>query len=314
MRFPGPQRSAAQAWRKAPIPTSVTFILSNDPPFDSSAVWKVYTQSSRGSPSAAVSALVSGATLTLTHATNIPAGSYWVTVTETDKSESGRLELTVTAYKGPYLDSVAAITSYLSSVSGGTTSANPVTLALSLNLADNTNGWIGLLTAINSAGKYVALDLSACTMAGNAQGVMEFDPDTFDAGKNRIVSLVLPGAAQSVKAGTEGAGQDAPVPAFRYFTSLKSIEGANITSIGDHAFSGCAALTTLRLPDDPPTLGDNVFTATYNSNTGSTTMIIQVPSGKATTYATSWGVSIITYVNGNTGRYGYDHKTIVITE
>ncbi|MDR1373696.1 MAG: hypothetical protein LBJ24_01855, partial [Treponema sp.] len=50
---------------------------------------------------------------------------------------------------------------------GSGTRTDPCFLPVSLNLADlGGNGWTDLLAAIDAAGKYVALDLSACTMTG----------------------------------------------------------------------------------------------------------------------------------------------------
>jgi hypothetical protein len=239
-----PTVSNSNMMKSAAKAASAGFTLTNSPAFAGGSAWKVYTEAKGGTPSTTVTASSSGTTLTLTHASDIPAASYWVTVTEAAMSESGRLELTITEYAD--LTSVAAIASYLSSASGGTTAA-PVPLALSLNLTDAQNGWIGLLATINNAGKYVALYLSACTM-----GSTEFDLGTYNAGKNRIVSLVLPNAAQSVKAGTSSA------QAFRDFTSLKSVEGANITSIGEGAFNDCSALTTVSLPA-AASIGDQAF-------------------------------------------------------
>jgi hypothetical protein len=145
---------------------------------------------------------------------------------------------------------IAYISAYLQSASGGTSAATPVSLSVSLNLADSENGWTSLLSAIDSAGKYVALDLSACT--GNAQ----FDPGTASTGKDRIVSLVLPNAATSIKDGPHSGGSG--YSTFRYFTALKSVSGANVETVGEAAFFACAALTTVSLPA-ATSIGDTAF-------------------------------------------------------
>jgi hypothetical protein len=123
---------------------------------------------------------------------------------------------------------------------------------VSLDLADDRNGWLDLRVAIYSAGKYVALNLSACTMGRNAQGVIEFDPEMDNIGKGRIVSLVLPNSAQSIKASTSSS------PAFRYFTSLNSVTGANIMNIGDYTFDRCKTLTTMNFPK-ATSIGNGAF-------------------------------------------------------
>jgi hypothetical protein len=150
---------------------------------------------------------------------------------------------TVTVTKRDSHITVAEVEAYLASATGGTAS-NPVSLPVTLNLADSSgNGWAGLLGAIDTGNKYVALDLSACTMNGMTGTPGEFDPDSsISAGKSRIVSLVLPADAESIKAGT-GAGA-----AFQNFTGLTSVTGVSIENIGDYAFLLCASLLEVNYP------------------------------------------------------------------
>jgi hypothetical protein len=70
----------------------------------------------------------------------------------------------------------------------------------------------------------------------------EFDPGAANTGENRIASLVLPAPAESIKAGT------CISPAFRNFTALKGLGGANVTAVGDYAFYNCDALAAVSLP------------------------------------------------------------------
>jgi uncharacterized repeat protein (TIGR02543 family) len=126
------------------------------------------------------------------------------------------------------LTSVADVGSYLASLENNTID-NPASLAVNISLGTMTatdSGWQQLLDAVNTAGRFVNLDLSACIMTGTS-----FDPDSSVAtGKDRIVSLVLPTIATSTEAGS-------PVdPTFRSFNNLKSISGAYITTIGNSAF------------------------------------------------------------------------------
>ena len=118
----------------------------------------------------------------------------------------------------------------------------------SYNLGDMTSsgsGWQQLLDKIEADGKYITLDLSNCTM-----NVPEFNPHyLIEKGKNRIVSMVLPVAATSIK--------DGPFPtdtSFKYFTNLKTIKGVNVTKIGIMAFGGaqegiCAKLHSVDFPN-----------------------------------------------------------------
>jgi hypothetical protein len=139
--------------------------------------------------------------------------------------------------------SVAAITSYLNAAT-----ENPVPLPVKIDL---TSGWTNLLSAINSVDKTVDLDLSACTMSGE-----EFNPGTGSTGVNKIVSLVLPDAATSVKGGS--GENDA---AFKNFTALTSVTGNNIITIGDNAFAKCSALTEANFPL-AETIGTRAFHTT----------------------------------------------------
>ena len=112
---------------------------------------------------------------------------------------------------------------------GTNPSSNPISRIESTNLGTMTSsasGWRELLDSINRDGKYVNLDLSACTMTGTL-----FDPDaTVATGKDKIVSIILPDAATSIEA---GAFHD---PTFKNFTNLSSVSGANITTIGNYSF------------------------------------------------------------------------------
>jgi hypothetical protein len=147
---------------------------------------------------------------------------------------------------GP-LDTIALIDAYLSGASGGGSANSPVPLPAALNLSSEGEGWAALLSKIKEKGKYVALDLSACAMSG-----AEFNPGSANTGENRIASLVLPAPAESIKAGTSNS------PTFRYFTDLKNVSGANVTAVGDYAFSNRGALATVSLPK-AASIGDYAF-------------------------------------------------------
>jgi hypothetical protein len=70
----------------------------------------------------------------------------------------------------------------------------------------------------------------------------EFDPGT-GAGAAKITALVLPDAAESIKAGTNSSNAT-----FKAFTALASISGAGVETVGQYAFYGCASLTEVDLP------------------------------------------------------------------
>jgi hypothetical protein len=140
-----------------------------------------------------------------------------------------------------YIDmsTISNISAYLQSSYYGGTKDNPIYLSLSLNLASD---WEGLLSAIASAGTYVSLDLSACAMTGT-----EFDPGTDITGKDKIVSLVLPDAATSIKGGYFPTA-DTYSSAFLYFGNIKSVSGSNVETIGNLTFYNRYTLTTVSFP------------------------------------------------------------------
>jgi hypothetical protein len=240
---------------------------------------------------------------------------------------------------GSLLTSIEEIKAYLDAAA-----TDPVPLPVKLTLPSD---WTALLTAIQTAGKNVALDLSACNMSGSIPAG-EFNPDcTVSTGKDKIVSLVLPGGAESIPAG------DLYTPAFLHFTALESVTAAAVTDIGSHAFflcsalktvslpaaasignnaflscsaletvnlpaatsigqyafSYCTALAALNLPADPPTPGTGVF---YWTAGGSSPLItIRVPTAAAVSAYNAHG-----WINASTGtnaaKYGVNHKTISI--
>jgi hypothetical protein len=169
---------------------------------------------------------------------------------------------------------VADIKPYLDSASGGGSTDDPILLPVNLNLADTGSGWTKLLEAISSANKYVALNLSACDITGMTNTTGEFDPGTASTGKGKIVSLVLPDAATSIKAES---GENS---AFKNFTALKSVDRTgiqtvgvsllNATTIDREAFQNCTALTTVNLPK-ATSIGEYAFDY---QNTGTLTVTL----------------------------------------
>jgi uncharacterized repeat protein (TIGR02543 family) len=154
------------------------------------------------------------------------------------------------------LTDVSLIKPYLDAQTDGTSVNNPVSLPVQIALGNMTqtgSGWRRLLETIATAGKYVNLDLSACTMDGT-----EFNPDyNSSTGKNRIVDIVLPDTAVSIASGNI----TNEIGTFRNFTVLKSFSGAGLTSIGDWAFYNCTSLALTSLPAGITSIG---YWAFYN--------------------------------------------------
>ena len=92
-----PAASATAVAKTSATQASVDFTLTTYP----AGTYKVYADGSTATIHGTVTASLSGNALTLAHATDIPAGDYYITVTEPGKTESARLALTVDAYVPP---------------------------------------------------------------------------------------------------------------------------------------------------------------------------------------------------------------------
>ena len=153
------------------------------------------------------------------------------------------------------------ISAYLDTTTG--TLANPASLHMDLPLT--SAAWEGLLNEIHAAGKFVDLNLSACTDGGTG-GILNsgaFDPDAANtapsiiAAKGLIVEIALPDAATSI---ADGTWYVTTVPTFRYFDALRSFSGAGLASIGEAAFLGCTSLALTELPAGLTSIGMWAFT------------------------------------------------------
>jgi hypothetical protein len=121
----------------------------------------------------------------------------------------------------------------------GSAAANPVLLPMRMNLSGD-NSLENLIAAVAETGKYADLDLSLCSI-----NALTFTTDpSKKTGKDRVISLILPNTARNIP-DDPGAGGN---PAFKHFTSLKTISGRGITSVGKAGFKGCTALTSVDLP------------------------------------------------------------------
>jgi hypothetical protein len=158
--------------------------------------------------------------------------------------------------------------------------------------------WIWLCAELRYKGKYVKLDLSACT-AGGSSGGSDYGlraDNTFDgrvsnmhygpavpwpdlpweiAGIGKITELILPDAAIAIAAGQSftafaGGGLGNVVSLFSRYLALTKLTGRNITVLGNNAFTFLAApstqrasLTEIILPK-AVTVGNNAFSSLQN--------------------------------------------------
>ena len=206
--------------------------------------------------------------------TAVSAGTATITVTTTDGSKTETCTVTVTAATVPVLNTIEAVQAYLPSASGGTAS-NPVALEIEFDLGVMTeaaSNWQQLLGVIAAADKHVNLDLSAAGMASMGTPP-EFNPDSsVTTGKNRIVSIKLPDAAESIIDGTNAASS-----AFNNFSALKSVDLNSVTSIGNRAFYDTGLTGSLTIPDSVTSICNWAFYS-CNGLTGSLTIPDSVTS------------------------------------
>jgi len=113
----------------------------------------------------------------------------------------------------------------------------PIRVTMSANVPMLKN----IATAINSAGKYVSLNLS-----GNA---LTSIPDESFAKCDLLAAITLPNSVISIRTW-----------AFDGCTGLTSIIIPNsVTSIGNQAFRDCTSLTSVTLPDSVTNIGQFAF-------------------------------------------------------
>jgi hypothetical protein len=125
------------------------------------------------------------------------------------------------------ITTVELLTAHLATLPTGSADA-PTTVPLSLALS---NVWGAINTAVT--GKYVILDLSACTATNNtiAGAYDNLSDNSFNVIKTNtyIKGIILPNT---------------------------------LTTIGEYAFNSCSALTTVSIPDGVTTIGNFAFVST----------------------------------------------------
>jgi hypothetical protein len=135
---------------------------------------------------------------------------------------------------------------WLINQNGGESEDDPLVLPININLG----GWQELLKAVETAQKYVDLDLSLCVMTGTV-----FNPDSrISAGKDKIVSITLPDKATGIAAGISKT-----TSSFGGFASLRSFNAANLAGIGAYAFYECKKLAPDALPPSVSSIGSYAF-------------------------------------------------------
>jgi hypothetical protein len=158
----------------------------------------------------------------------------------------------------PLLTSVTALTAYLETLPA---SSSPATVRL--KLAFNTGtlqgeqiAWAAVNTAVKNGGKYVELDLSACTAADTATadtiaGASAPSGNHFNIIKDNayIKGVILPDTLTTVGG-----------YAFHGCSALTSVSiPSKVSAIGTYAFAGCTALTGIAIPSGVTAVEDYAF-------------------------------------------------------
>jgi len=181
-------------------------------------------------------------------------GEYTVTVSLAGYNSKTSDSVIVTFNPFTGIDQIAA---YLDTQSGGASVDDLILLPISMELS--SDNWIAILNAIGNSGKYVNLDLSACTRSINAasggmneDGVFEPRAAATD-GMDNIVSLILPETADSIAAGETNNSS------FNSFTNLRHVNTGNgITTIGDYGFY-CNQLTSVVIGNNVENIRNYAF-------------------------------------------------------
>jgi hypothetical protein len=269
--------------------------------------------------------LITGATETSYTPSTTRTGTayYYVIVTNTNSGVNGAktaAAASATAKITVPPVSLAGLWDYLGSLPVNTgetpytvTLAGPVTIDTSDTDANGV--WATINRTVQGAGKYVILDLSDCTAAGNAiagdwpLGNNHFNiiyantfikgvilPDTLQTigyiafySCISLTGVTIPAGVTSIEMGaffscTGLTGVTIPagvtsieMGAFAGCTGLTSVAiPAGVTTIGDDAFADCAGLTGVTIPAGVTTIGDEAFSGCISLNN------VTIPAGVTT--------------------------------
>jgi len=170
-----PTASAVTVVKTAATQASVNFTLASA----LTGTWKVYDAQTGGDIVSNVTASAIGITLSLTHVNDIPANTYYVSVTEEGKTESTRLALTVGEYVEPtytYTMSASSLTAFASQIFGYITA--PV--AQTVTISNTGNQIIEVIEPVttNSSSNYNIGTLSTTTLTVGGIATFTVQPKT----------------------------------------------------------------------------------------------------------------------------------------
>jgi hypothetical protein len=191
--------------------------------------------------------------------TAIGQGIATITVTTEDGGKTAACVVIVSTSQSGANEIAAELAAYLQSLPANT-AATPHTVTLPSGTVidtDDTNPdgvWAAINRVVQSAGKYVTLDLSACSAAGNAiNGDFDLSPtgNKMNIIKDNlyIKGIVLPDSLKTIGGS-----------AFQSCTSLTSVTiPSSVTTIGGAAFLNCTSLTSVTIPSGVTTIGGAAF-------------------------------------------------------
>jgi hypothetical protein len=187
--------------------------------------------------------------------TAVSQGTATITVTTVDGGKTAACVVTVST---PPPVTAAELAAYLQSLPANT-AATPYTVTLVSGTVIDTEDtnpdgvWATINRVVQSAGKYVTLDLSVCSAAGNAINGSFSSPtgNKMNIIKDNwyIKGIVLPDSLKTIGNG-----------AFDFCFSLTSVTiPSGVTTIGNGAFDFCTSLTSVTIPSGVTSIGNDAF-------------------------------------------------------
>jgi len=142
------------------------------------------------------------------------------------------------------LTSISGVTSYLAAQSGGGYYTDPLNLPISLQLSEDN--WNSITSAISSAGKYVALDLSLCTRSNSSSDHNGLNSSgSFSIGYNNqsgeVVSIIFPNTTSIIFPNTTTKINNC------YSFNLVSVSFPASVSFEGNPFLSCYSLVSFNL-------------------------------------------------------------------
>lgn len=226
-----PVASITTVSKTAATQASVSFALTNNPAYADNQMWTVYSAVYGADTANGITASNTGNTLTLTHATDVPAGTYYAAVTENGKSESGRLALTVEAYTPPAAINISAILGVTPPVAG----AAPVTTITECDQYTGTVAWSGAPTTFGYSTAYTAtITLTAktgYTLTGVAANFFTVAGATSVSNSvySGVVTAVFPATAHAPSGG--GGSSYTPTAPVTKIDNGGSVTGSNLNQL-----------------------------------------------------------------------------------